>query len=148
MWPFSYVITFVKSLTNKYKKEAEFHKQQLDVVSELEKKIEKTDKGAQREPGKQIVEKVSRRPIPDLHIPAAHQTPLQKRMIRFRMNKGQDFVLFELIPKPNGCYDGRLRVGTSPDASATGEFSERFSIGNHKGAQAFLKSIRDLEIQV
>jgi hypothetical protein len=122
--------------------EPDFHKQQLDLVNDLEKKFEKA---AVRSPTPTV--SITRKPHTELAVPSAHSNLLTKRTIRFLVNKGQDFVMFEVIPKPNGCYDGRLRVGTFPDTGFNGEFSERFSIGNTKTALSFIHNLRDLEYQ-
>jgi hypothetical protein len=55
-------------------------------------------------------------------------------------------VFFEVIPKPNGCYDGRMRVGG--DTHSPGEYSERFALGNTEQTLSFIQNLRDLEIIV
>lgn len=87
-------------------------------------------------------------PVPsnDVPTPPTHATMLTKRVVRFRVNKGQDFVYFEVLPKANGCYDGRVRVGSFPDNGTNGEYSERFSLGTAHAAINFVSNLRKLEL--
>lgn len=133
-------------------KDPVFRAKQIELALGLDKKLDAKHHLRVRDFQTRLL-KLPQMKMPVLEVPSVPPrkmfTPSKLTITKdttYQINKGNEVVTLEVIPKENGCYDGRLRFGSS--AQDMGESSEYFSMGTLHSTHRFVHMLREVETRV